>query len=103
MVSVEALWVFPIETMKLMHLGGYDVFEGPNESRMKDGACQRSTQVRSELVLALHKLCGGVWSRKGSCQVEVQTRIDFSFSGHRRGPLGILHEDHRAHRRHASA
>jgi hypothetical protein len=104
MVAIDSLWLCSIETTELLDLSGYDVFERTDQARMKDyprhGVPQ---QVCGKVALAC---LNSRWTRRGRkrCrQVEVEASVDSRFSGYRRCPLRILHENHRTYGRHRSA
>src|SRR5467141_1506506 len=100
MMAIESLRLCSIEMTELVALGGHNVLEGTHQPRVENDSGKGVTQqVRGEFLLTFPEPSRAVRRRKWCREIEVEASVDSRFSGHRRSPLRILHEDHGTHGR----
>lgn len=97
MMTIEPCRFCTVETMKLIALRGYQVFEGTYKQRMKNAPRPRRSQMSGDVLLALPESSRTCHRGKRSGEVKVQPGIDTAFAGDRCGPLRILHPHHGAY------
>ena len=104
-MSVDALRRAPhLHAGELVDLTLHKVLEGARQAGMENGGRQpMPTQVRRHARLVLVKRRAYAWAAERRAQVQVQPHIDVLIGRDLRGTLGIGHEHHRAHGRHAAA
>src|SRR5580704_12977598 len=103
MMAIETRRIYSVNSKELVALSRHDVFEGPDEKRMKDCPGKWvALKVCRNFVLMFQQPGGTVRPGKPSRKVEVKAGIDSFLPGQCRGPFGILHEHHCAHGGHGS-
>lgn len=104
MMAIEPRRLRAIESVKLLELGRHDVFEGADKSGVKNNLVHApSEQVGCNFLLPSYKPGGASRRRKRCCEIQMKSGIDSSLASDGCRSLRILHEDHRARRRHGSA